>query len=153
MNIKILCPGKSKQEFIKSGIREYLKRISAYAKIELIELPDVKLTSTNNIAIVKDKEAKIIEKHLVGNSYLIVLDESGQQMDSEVFSKFLNNISNKKLTFIIGGVYGLSEVLLRRADFRLSFSKMTFTHQMIRFILTEQIYRAITIIKGKKYHY
>jgi len=152
MIIKILCPGKSKHEFIKKGIDDYLKRLHSYTKIELIEIQDVKLTSTNSIDIVKEKEAKIIEKHLDNRSFLVVLDLKGKQMSSENFAELLKK-SNKNITFLIGGVYGLAENLLARADLKLSFSKMTFTHQIIRLILLEQIYRAFTIIKGKKYHY
>ena len=153
MNIKILCPGKTKQTYLKTGIKEYLKRLSAYANVELIELQDVKLAPTNNIQIVKQKEAAIIGRKIPENSYLIVLDEKGTQMDSIKFSKHIRKTMNSNLVFVIGGVYGLSDILLAKADLRLSFSKMTFTHQMMRLILLEQIYRSFTISAGKKYHY
>ena len=153
MKIKILCLGKSKSGYIKEGVKEYLKRISAFTNIELIELPDVKLTSTINIDIVKEKEAVIIEKYFDNRSFLIVLDENGKQLDSIKFSNFISGITHNEIIFVIGGVYGISEKILERADLRLSFSKMTFTHQMIRLILIEQIYRAFTIRSGKKYHY
>jgi len=153
MGIRILCLGRSKQGFINDGINEYLKRMSSYTKIDLIELPDVKLTSSTNIEIVKNKEADIIEKYLKDRDYLVVLDEHGQQMGSKIFSNFLDAKISKNIIFLIGGVYGLSERIINKADYKLSFSKMTFTHQMIRLILAEQIYRAYTIMKGKKYHY
>jgi 23S rRNA (pseudouridine1915-N3)-methyltransferase len=153
MNIKILCPGKTKQAFVQAGIKEYLKRLSAYARVELIELQDVKLSPTNNIQIVKEKEAEIICRKIPENSYLIELDENGKQMDSIIFSKHLRKTRSSNLVFVIGGVYGLTEDLLGQADLRLSFSKMTFTHQMMRLILLEQLYRAFTISAGKKYHY
>jgi len=153
MGIRILCLGRSKQGFINDGINEYLKRMSSYTKIDFIELPDVKLTSSTNIEIVKNKEADIIEKYLKDRDYLVVLDEHGQQMGSKIFSNFLDAKISKNIIFLIGGVYGLSERIINKADYKLSFSKMTFTHQMIRLILAEQIYRAYTIMKGKKYHY
>ncbi|MCK4696474.1 MAG: 23S rRNA (pseudouridine(1915)-N(3))-methyltransferase RlmH [Candidatus Cloacimonetes bacterium] len=154
MKIRILCVGKSKQKFIEEGVQEYLKRISKFISIRFEILPDVKLTKTNTIKIVKNKEAEIIEKHLSAKDFTIALDENGSQFSSQEFSELIKkNICSKKIVFIIGGVYGLSEKILRKADLKLSFSKFTFTHQMIRMILTEQIYRAFTIIQGKKYHY
>ncbi len=154
MKIRILCVGKSKQKFIEEGVQEYLKRISKFMSIKFEILPDVKLTKTNTIKIVKDKEVKIIEKHISERDFTIALDEQGFQFSSQKFSELIKkNIGYKNIVFIIGGVYGLSEKILRKADLKLSFSKFTFTHQMIRMILTEQIYRAFTIIQGKKYHY
>ena len=154
MKIRILCVGKSKQKFIEEGVQEYLKRISKFMSIKFEILPDVKLTKTNTIKIVKDKEVKIIEKHISERDFTIALDEQGFQFSSQKFSELIKkNIGYKNIVFIIGGVYGLSEKILRKADLKLSFSKFTFTHQMIRMILTEQIYRAFTIIQGKKYHF
>jgi len=152
MKIKIFCLGKSKQKFIEEGIREYQKRISKYAKIEIKILLDAKLTKTNTIEIVKNKEAEILEKYLQRNNFIIVLDENGKQFTSIEFSNFISKI-DRNVIFVIGGVYGLSEKILKRANLVLSFSKFTFTHQMIRLILMEQLYRAFTIIEGKKYHY
>jgi 23S rRNA (pseudouridine1915-N3)-methyltransferase len=154
MRIKILALGKSKQQFIEAGLQEYLKRLSRYCQIEFVILPDVKLTSTNSVAIVKDKEASILEKHLNNRNYVIALDENGKQFTSREFAQLINQQKGRNdLTFIIGGVYGLSQKILEKANLILSFSKFTFTHQMIRFILTEQLYRAFTILEGKKYHY
>jgi len=153
MGIRIISPGKIKQDFINQGVQKYLKRLSPYTKINLMEIPDVKLTSSNNIDIVKKKEAEIIEKYLKGNEYLIALDERGVQFSSIDFSNRLENKLSANIVFVIGGVYGLDERIKKKADLLLGFSSMTFTHQMIRMILIEQIYRAFTIIKGKKYHY
>ncbi|MBC8385174.1 MAG: 23S rRNA (pseudouridine(1915)-N(3))-methyltransferase RlmH [Candidatus Cloacimonetes bacterium] len=154
MRIKILSIGKSKQNFIEEGLQEYLKRLSKYSKIEIKSLPDMKLSKTNTIAIVKDKEADILEKYFKQGNYIIALDENGRQFKSTEFARFIEKIKGKNdIIFIIGGVYGLSEKILSRANLVLSFSKFTFTHQMIRLILLEQLYRTFTIIEGKKYHY
>ncbi|HHE38258.1 MAG TPA: 23S rRNA (pseudouridine(1915)-N(3))-methyltransferase RlmH [Candidatus Cloacimonetes bacterium] len=152
MKIKIICLGKSKQKFIEDGIKEYQKRISKYAKIELNILPDIALTKTNTIEIVKNKEAEILEKHLIKDDFIIVLDEKGKQFTSLEFSKYISKI-NKNIIFMVGGVYGISEKILKKTNLILSFSNFTFTHQMIRLILMEQLYRAFSISEGKKYHY
>jgi len=154
MKIKILALGKSKQKFIEEGLQEYLKRLTRYAQIEFKILSDVKLTKTNSIEIVKEKEAVILEKHLKSGNFIIALDESGKQFKSLEFAKFIDKQKGSvNIVFIIGGVYGLSQKILKKANFILSFSTFTFTHQMIRFILAEQLYRAFTILEGKKYHY
>ncbi len=154
MKIKILALGKSKQKFIEEGLQEYLKRLTRYVQIDFKILPDVKLTKTNSIEIVKEKEAIILEKQLAEFDFVIALDENGIQYSSKDFAKLIEMKKGKSnLAFIIGGVYGLSPKILNKANLILSFSKFTFTHQMIRFILTEQLYRAFTILEGKKYHY
>lgn len=155
MKIRIICLGKTKQNFIEDGIKEYQKRISKYTKLEWQILPDVKLTVSKTMEIVKEQEASILEKKLSTSSVIIVLDENGKEYSSVKFAKFLEEKLNfgKDITFVIGGVYGLSKRILQKADIILSFSRFTFTHQMIRFLLSEQLYRSFTIIKGKKYHY
>ncbi|OPX26462.1 MAG: hypothetical protein B1H06_05630 [Candidatus Cloacimonas sp. 4484_143] len=155
MKIIIICLGKTKQKFIEEGIKEYQKRITKYVKLEWQILPDVKLTGSKTIEIVKDQEAAILEKNFPKSFYLIVLDENGKEFSSEKFAKYLENKFpiGKNIIFVIGGVYGLSKKILKRADLVLSFSRFTYTHQMIRFLLVEQLYRSFTIIKGKKYHY
>ena len=155
MRIKIVCLGKTKQKFIEEGIKEYQKRISKYVKLDWQILPDIKLAGNKTIEIVKDQEANILEKSFPASSFIIVLDENGKEYSSDKFAKYLEEKLNigKDIVFVIGGVYGLSERILKRADLVLSFSRFTFTHQMIRFLLLEQVYRSFTIIKGKKYHY
>ena len=154
MSIKIIALGKSKQSFISDGIAEFEKRLRPFHKIEMQILPDIKLSSSNTVDIVKNKEAEIILKHVDQRDYVVALDEHGKQMSSVKFSKFLaGQMGLANIVFIIGGVYGLDKKITDRADKVLSFSQMTFTHQMIRFILLEQIYRAFTIMRGKKYHY
>lgn len=154
MKIIILALGKPKEGFIEAGLQEYLKRLSKYAQVEIVILPNVKLTNTNSIEIVKDKEASIIEKHLAQWNFVIALDENGKQFKSIEFARLIEQQKGKSnLVFIIGGVYGLSQKILNKANLILSFSEFTFTHQMIRLILAEQLYRAFTILEGKKYHY
>lgn len=155
MNIKIICLGKTKQDFIKSGIDEYQKRIGRFGKLTWKILPDIKLSGSNTVEIVKASEAEIIRKNLNPRDFIIALDEYGKQFGSIDLTKKLENISvsGKGIVFIIGGVYGLDKSIIQQADLRLSFSKLTFTHQMIRLMLSEQIYRAFTILHNKKYHY
>lgn len=153
--MKIICLGKTKQDFIQKGIEEYSKRLSSYIKIEWKILDDVKLTSAKNIEFVKAEESKILEKHLNEDDFVILLDENGKMINSTNFSRFIEKklIFSQSITFLIGGVYGVSNSIKKKANLILSFSRFTFTHQMIRLLLSEQLYRAFTIIKGKKYHY
>jgi 23S rRNA (pseudouridine1915-N3)-methyltransferase len=155
MKIKIICLGKTKQKFIEEGIREYQKRITKYIKLDWQILSDVKLTGNKTIEVVKKQEALILEKNLPASSIIVVLDENGKEFSSEYFAKYLENklLFGKDIVFIIGGVYGLSDRILQKADIALSFSRFTFIHQMIRLLLIEQLYRSFTILKGKKYHY
>ncbi|MDO9578905.1 MAG: 23S rRNA (pseudouridine(1915)-N(3))-methyltransferase RlmH [Candidatus Cloacimonadales bacterium] len=154
MKIKILALGKSKQGFIEAGLQEYLKRLSKYTQTEFVILPDVHLTKTNSLEIVKEKEAAILEKYLNERDFIIALDENGNQFKSIEFARLIEQQKGKgDIVFIIGGVYGLSQKILQKANLSLSFSEFTFTHQMIRLILSEQLYRAFTILEGKKYHY
>ncbi|MCD4817284.1 MAG: 23S rRNA (pseudouridine(1915)-N(3))-methyltransferase RlmH [Candidatus Cloacimonetes bacterium] len=154
MPIKILCVGKTKTDFIQAGISEYEKRISRFSKLKWEFLPDIKLKKNSTTDDVKAKEAEVILKRVSEKDFLISLDENGKQFNSIAFSQKMDSIlAHKNIIFIIGGVYGLHYTVLKRADIILGFSKFTFTHQMIRLILLEQIYRAFTIIKNKKYHY
>ncbi|MFO7896938.1 MAG: 23S rRNA (pseudouridine(1915)-N(3))-methyltransferase RlmH [Candidatus Cloacimonadales bacterium] len=155
MNFKIICLGKTKQSFIKQGIAEYQKRIGRFGKLSWKILPDIKLTASNNIAQVKAQEAEIILKNLNPRDFLIALDEKGEQFSSPALAAKFQKISvgGKSPVLVIGGVYGLDKSICQKADLLLSFSQLTFTHQMIRLLVAEQIYRALTIIKNKKYHY
>lgn len=155
MNIKIICLGKTKQSFIKQGIAEYQKRIGRFGKLTWQTLPDVKLSASTNIEQVKAQEAEIIQKNLAPRNYLIALDEHGRQFTSPQLAQKLSKLTlqGKTPCFIIGGVYGLDKQVIQKVDLVMSFSQLTFTHQMIRLLLAEQIYRAFTIKNNKKYHY
>ena len=147
MKIKIVTIGKLKEKFLTEGVNEYLKRIKPFAKIEIAEIPECKTI---------DEEGQKLLSQILRESIKIVLDVSGVEMTSEDFAKKiatlnLHGVSN--ITFIIGGAFGLSEEVRRTADFRLSLSKMTFTHQFARLILVEQIYRAFKINRNEPYHW
>ena len=148
--IKIICVGKIKEYFYREAINEYLKRLSKYAKIEVMELNDLNYDKEKTI---REESNSIINK-LDSNSYNILLDINGEFLDSVSFSNKLNNIliDNHNINFIIGGSYGVSDELKNKVNYRLSFSKMTFPHQLFRVVLLEQIYRAFKIINNEEYH-
>ena len=158
MNIKIITVGKLKEEYLKEAVIEYMKRLTAYAKVEIIELVDEKETensSLKDIGLIKIKEGKRILDKIKERDYLILLDVGGKQISSEDLANKLEDLSlqgKSNLTFIIGGSNGVSEEIKNKSDFKLSFSKMTFPHQLMRVILLEQIYRGFNINKGEPYH-
>ncbi len=150
MNIRIISPGKTKQRFIEDGIDEYMKRLRPFARIDWISTPDQPLRKTNTIDIVKQTEAEHILKR-VEPGFTIALDEHGREMTSPDLAEFFQRY--EKIQFIIGGVYGMADSVRDKADMVLSCSRFTLTHQMIRLLLIEQVYRAFTINHNKKYHY
>ncbi|MFZ5944973.1 MAG: 23S rRNA (pseudouridine(1915)-N(3))-methyltransferase RlmH [Bacillota bacterium] len=158
MNIKIIAVGKLKEKYLKEGIVEYLKRLQSYAKVEIIEVADEKEPANASPVdedIVKEKEAERISKHIKQDTYLICLAIDGKQLSSEELAGKLDKLAlegKSDITMVIGGSLGLSQSVISRADFKLSFSKMTFPHQLMRLILLEQLYRAFRIIKGEPYH-
>jgi len=158
MNIKMITVGKLKEKYLKDGVNEYLKRLQPYAKMEIIEVADEKEPANASSAdgeIVREKEAVRIQKYLKSDTYLIVLAIDGRQLSSEELAEKLKGSAlagKSDITMVIGGSLGLSSGILSQADFKLSFSKMTFPHQLMRLILVEQIYRAFKINKGEPYH-
>ena len=148
--IKIICVGKIKEDYFKEAILEYKKRISKYTKIEIIELPD----SSFDIKKTLKEEFNSIMKVYSKNDFNILMDISGRELDSVSFAEKIDNILNynSNITFIIGGSYGVVDELKDICDLRLSFSKMTFPHQLFRVILLEQIYRAYKINNNEEYH-
>lgn len=158
MNISIITVGKLKEKYLKLGIEEYLKRLSSYAKVEIIEVPDEKapeVLSDSEMEQVKQKEGERILSKLYPDTYVIALAIEGKQKSSEELADTLDKLATygkSKIAFIIGGSLGLSKDVLSRADEKLSFSKMTFPHQLMRLILVEQIYRAYRINRGEPYH-
>lgn len=158
MNITIISVGKLKEKYLKEGINEYLKRLSKYAKVDIIEVPDEKAPdnlSPKEEEMVKEKEGQGILRHIKDNMYVVALDIKGKQLSSEELAEFLSQralLGESSIAFIIGGSLGLSESVLNRANYKLSFSKMTFPHQLMRLILLEQIYRGFRIINGEPYH-
>lgn len=158
MKVKILCVGKIKEKFYRDALDEYLKRLSKYASVTVVEVADEKTSenaSDTEIDIVKEKEGERLLKHINERDFVIALAILGKQMDSVAFSKYIEGlgISGKStIDFVIGGSLGLSDAVLKRADFQISFSKMTFPHQLMRVVLLEQIYRGMRIMKNEPYH-
>lgn len=158
MRINIVCVGKIKEKYLKLGIDEFKKRLSKYCKLEIIELEDEKAPenlSDKEMLIIKEKEGKKILSKIKDNSYVIALAIDGKNLSSEELAQTINKLGVRgvsNITFVIGGSLGISDEVLSRADYKLSFSKMTFPHQLMRLILLEQVYRAYRINNGEPYH-
>ncbi|MFD1954613.1 23S rRNA (pseudouridine(1915)-N(3))-methyltransferase RlmH [Paenibacillus thailandensis] len=158
MQITIISVGKLKEKYLKDGIQEYSKRLSAYCKLNLVELSDEKAPeemSAAEMEQVKRKEGERILAQLKQDQFVIALAIEGQMWTSEKLSNELDKLAlhgKSQVVFIIGGSLGLADEVLKRADMLLSFSKMTFPHQLVRLILLEQIYRAFRISRGEPYH-
>lgn len=157
LTVQIVCIGKIKEKYLQDAINEYSKRLSKYCKLIITELPDEKIPDKLNYSLseqIKEKEcAKIIDS-IKKDSYIIALDIKGTEFSSENFSKKIDEISmqSSNITFIIGGSLGLTKNLLNKCNLRISFSKMTFPHQLFRVFLLEQIFRAFKISHGEVYH-
>ena len=158
MKIKIVCVGKLKEKYLADGISEYCKRISRFAKVEITELADEKIPDNPSDAIcqkILNTEGEKILSKLGKDEYIIALCVEGKLMSSEELAEKIASVTlmgNNTVTFVIGGSLGLSDSVKQRADYKLSFSKMTFPHQLMRLILTEQIYRAFKINANEQYH-
>ncbi len=157
-NIQIVCLGKLKESYWSEAEKEYLKRLQAFAKVQVIEIKEESFDEKIPVNIIKEKEAQKIKDALnkIKSKFLFVLDEHGKQFSSVDFSKKLSGLvleGNSNFVFIIGGPLGLDESVLKMANLKLSFSSFTFTHQMIRVFLLEQIYRAMMIAGNRQYHY
>ena len=158
MNILIITVGKLKEKYLKQGIEEYAKRLSAYAKVEIIEVVDEKAPeelSDLEMIQVKQKEGERILAKISADTHVIALAINGKMQSSEQLADNLDKLATygkSKIAFIIGGSLGLSDEVLQRANEQLSFSRMTFPHQLMRLILVEQIYRAFRINRGEPYH-
>lgn len=159
MKITIACVGKIKEKYLTAGIDEYSKRLTPFCKLETIAINEEKMPEDPTPALkeqVLEKETQRLIAIIPENSYVVLLDVVGKQLSSlELAAKIdaLTLAGKSHLTFVIGGAFGYTDALRKRADFAISFSKMTFTHQMIRLLLVEQIYRAFKIRRGEKYHW
>ncbi|WP_243292712.1 23S rRNA (pseudouridine(1915)-N(3))-methyltransferase RlmH [Bacillus sp. FJAT-47783] len=158
MNIQIITIGKLKEKYLKQGINEFLKRLSPYAKVDIIELPDEKAPenlSEQEMEQVKEKEGERILAKISPDTHVIALAIEGKMKTSEELADSLDKLATygkSKIAFVIGGSLGLSKSVMSRANEALSFSKMTFPHQLMRLILLEQVYRAFRINRGEPYH-
>jgi 23S rRNA (pseudouridine1915-N3)-methyltransferase len=152
--IKIICLGKFKERAFVELEKEYLKRLSPFAKVKVVELPEVAYRRAEDVEKTKQKEAESIEKHISKDSLVILLEEKGTLRNSIDFANFMERIGGlgQEVIFIIGSGVGLHESLRALSNYQISLSPLTFTHNFARVLLEEQIYRAATIIKGKEYH-
>ncbi|WP_158973434.1 23S rRNA (pseudouridine(1915)-N(3))-methyltransferase RlmH [Cellulophaga sp. L1A9] len=156
MTIKLLAIGKTDSSHLSQLIEEYENRLKHYIKFDLELIPDIKNTKNLSEAQQKEKEGDAILKKITNTDVLILLDENGKQFTSIDFSNYLQKKMNsgiKQLVFVIGGPYGFSDAIYNKAQGKISLSKMTFSHQMIRLFIVEQVYRAFTILKNEPYHH
>lgn len=157
MKITLIQVGKTSQAYLIEGIDEYQNRLKHYCSFDIITiLPPKQILSSQNIDLIKKTDAGLILSKLSPSDFVILLDDKGKEFDSIGLADYINSHqikSTKNLVFIIGGAYGFSDELYARANLKLSLSKLTFSHQMVRLFFTEQLYRAFTIIKGESYHH
>ncbi len=155
MRLTVIFTGKTKERYLKEGVDEYLKRMDRYAPLTIITIPDLKISGKADREQVKRTEGEQILKKIRPGDYLILLDEGGQMFDSVGFAKHLSSLEGRtgRAVFVVGGPYGFSDEVYGRADEKISLSAMTFSHQMIRLIFSEQLYRAYTILRGEPYHH
>ncbi len=158
MKITIISVGKLKEKYLKQGIQEYLKRLSAYANVNIVEVVDEKAPenmSEAEVLAVKQKEGERILRAITADTYVITLEIEGKMLTSEELAAKMDQLATygkSKIAFVIGGSIGISEKVRKRSDFALSFSKMTFPHQLMRLVLVEQVYRGFRILRGEPYH-
>jgi 23S rRNA (pseudouridine1915-N3)-methyltransferase len=155
VRIKVILGGKTKEQWIKEGISHYVKLLRKYAQVELVEVKEEKINPIREKQRVLEAEADKILKHLKKSSLTVCLDVKGESLSSEAFARLLEENMNRgynNFSFILGGPLGLSQKILESCTIKLSLSEMTFTHEMSRVILLEQIYRAFSILKGTGYH-
>lgn len=156
MKICLLVIGKTDATYIREGIGEYEKRLKRYLPFEMKVLPDIKNAKSLTESLQKEKEGELILEQLQPTDWVVVLDEKGKHHTSMEFSSYLSQKmlgGIKRLVFVVGGPYGFADSVYQRANEKIALSKMTFSHQMVRLIFVEQIYRAMTILKGEPYHH
>lgn len=158
MKITVIAVGKIKEKFFEDAIKEYSKRLSRYCKLEILQVPDEKTPDNASETVesqIKEKEGERILSKIPEGAYVIALAIEGKMLDSEELAEKINTLGitgTSQIVFIIGGSLGLSRQVLERADYKLSFSRMTFPHQLMRVVLLEQVYRGYRIITGAPYH-
>ena len=155
MKITLLTVGRTDVKWVREGLDLYVSRLKHYIPFELIEIPELKNASALREEQIKEKEGQLILEKLKPSAEVILMDEHGKEFRSVEFASFLEKkmTAGRDLVFIIGGAYGFSEAVYARADSRISLSRMTFSHQMVRTIFAEQLYRAFTILRGEPYHH
>jgi 23S rRNA (pseudouridine1915-N3)-methyltransferase len=156
VKIKVICVGKTNHNALRDWLPEYQKRLLHYVKLDWAELPELKNTKNLRESVQKEEEGKRVLKQLNPQDILVLLDEKGSQYTSKDFAVFLQkrmNAGTKNLVFVIGGPYGFSTELYERAQHKISLSSMTFSHQMVRIFVAEQLYRAFSILNNEPYHH
>lgn len=156
MKIKFVCIGKTGKDFLVTGEQEYLNRLKHYVSVDKMEIADLKNARKLSIDQIKEQEGKEILSRVMPGETLVLLDERGKTFSSLEFANFLQqkfNAGGKAIVFVVGGAYGFSDEVYKNASAKISLSKMTFSHQMVRMIFLEQLYRAMTILKGEPYHH
>jgi len=156
MKIKLVCIGKTGKDFLVAGEKEYLDRLKHYVQLERLEIPDIKNAKKLSFQQIKELEGKEILSKVEISDRIFLLDERGKSYSSVTFSQFIQNQFNqggKSIVFVIGGAYGFSDEVYSRTSGKISLSEMTFSHQMIRMIFFEQVYRAMTILNNEPYHH
>ena len=156
MKLQFWSIGKNNEPYVKSGVEDFTKRISNYFKVEWNIIPVPKNAGMMSELDLKKKEGEMIMEWLHNDDYLVLLDERGKQLSSEGLADFIQaraNESKKSLVFLIGGAFGVDDIVFERANFKWSLSQLVFPHQLVRLILAEQVYRACTIIRNEKYHH
>jgi 23S rRNA (pseudouridine1915-N3)-methyltransferase len=156
MKIALLQTGKTTEKHISEGVEIYSARIRKYCGFEIITLPDLKNTRNIPVKEQKEREGKKILQSIGKDDFVVLLDERGKELSTKEFAEWIEKrsmVPGKRVVFVIGGPWGFSEEVNGMADFRLSLSKMTFPHQLVRLLFVEQVYRAFSIIKGEPYHH
>ena len=156
MKILLLTIGNTDKKYMKEGIDDYVKRLAFYVPFESKVIPDLKNRSSLSPDLQKEKEGQLILNHVSPGDYVILLDERGEEFTSVGLSGWIEKkmiAGTRQLIFVIGGPYGFSNAVYKRSDFKISMSRMTYSHQMVRLIFVEQAYRAMTIIKNEPYHH
>lgn len=157
MKISLYIIGKTTASYLREGIDIYCKRLGHYVPFEIKQFPDAKVTKGTSESVQKVKEGELFLEQIRPSDYVVLLDERGKEMSSREFATYVDrrmaSASAGNIIFVIGGPYGFSEAMYARADSKLSFSQMTFSHEMIRLLFVEQLYRAMTILRGEPYHH
>lgn len=156
MTIKLIVVGKTIESYLQQGEREYLSRLTHYCRTEMVVIPELKNAKNLSESQIKTTEGELILKGIQSSDHLVLLDERGKLRSSEEFASHIQNLANRGLrtvVFVVGGAYGFSDAVYSRANEKISLSPMTFSHQMVRTIFLEQLYRAHTILAGQPYHH
>jgi len=156
MKLTLIQNGKTTEKYIADGVNNYCERIKKYAGFDILTVAELRNTKNMPVNEQKFKEGEKTSEHFNDDDYIVLLDEKGKEFDTVEFARFLEKsfiLRKKRLVFIIGGPWGFSDEIYKRSDVRISLSKMTFSHQLVRLLFMEQLYRALTVIKGDPYHH